>query len=171
MGTPVYDKEAVLAQVLPRLADGDPLAVICRDYGMPEVTAIYRWRDADPALAQRIADARMAGADKLAHDCLELAKLPATTMVEVMQRRLQIETILKLLAKWFPKTYGDKLELTGEVKHTISPLAQLREMEQVRGRVVDTPAIQRALGAAIGGMQAIQATEVEVVVVTEDDVF
>lgn len=159
MASKLYDRDAVMGQILPRLSEGEPLAVICRDFGMPHVSMIYDWRDADPALSRSIARAREAGADKLAHECLELARMPAQTMVEVMQRRLQIETILKLLAKWFPKTYGDKLELSGDVNVTVSPLAQLRELEQARGRVVETPAIQRAIAGAIQHIQAAQVAD------------
>jgi hypothetical protein len=81
------------------------------------------------AFSTRIADARELGFDAIAEEALLIADEPkegirreqsetgVKTVSEDMlgHRKLQIETRLKLLAKWNPKKYGDKLstELTG----------------------------------------------------------
>ncbi len=71
-----------------------------------------------------IARAREDGEDHMAADCLNIAddngrdirvsdEGVETTDHDVIQRaKLRIETRLKLLAKWNPKKYGDKLDLT-----------------------------------------------------------
>jgi hypothetical protein len=78
-------------------------------------------------LSASIARARDIGYDAIAEECLLIADTPqfgqkqvmsdegATTTIEDMlgHRKLQIETRLKLLAKFHPTKYGDKLGLHG----------------------------------------------------------
>jgi len=81
----------------------------------------------DPELAASIARARDIGYDAIAEECLLIADTPqfgqkqvmtdegtATTIEDMLgHRKLQIETRLKLLAKFHPTKYGDKLGLHG----------------------------------------------------------
>ncbi|KQP36126.1 hypothetical protein ASF44_16285 [Pseudorhodoferax sp. Leaf274] len=105
------------------------MASICRDESMPAVRTVGDWKDANPAFAASIARAREEGFDALAAECLEIANTPlegieSTTKpngdVEEKRgdmlghRKLQIETRLKLLAKWDPKRYGDKMQIAGD---------------------------------------------------------
>jgi hypothetical protein len=96
---------------------------------MPAWRTVYDWIEGDPDFAARFARARDIGFDAIAHEALEIADTPqighrteesgdsVKTVTEDMlgHRKLQIETRLKLLAKWSPKKYGDKqsVELTG----------------------------------------------------------
>ena len=77
----------------------------------------------DPAFSESIARARDFGYDALADQALEIAaherhdwrmslKGEVTDEVAISRARLRIETRLKLVAKWNPKKYGDKLDLT-----------------------------------------------------------
>jgi hypothetical protein len=87
----------------------------------------------DQALATAIAHARDLGYDAIAEDCLNIADTPflgeevsesedekgvkrvTIKKVDMLgHRRLQVETRLKLLAKFNPKKYGDKVELSGD---------------------------------------------------------
>lgn len=86
------------------------MAAICRDEKMPHVANVWRWAEADEAFSQRIAQARIEGADALAAQCLEIAD---DLTDDPASRRVRVETRLKLLAKWDPKRYGDKLEVSG----------------------------------------------------------
>jgi hypothetical protein len=115
------------------LAEGEPLAAICRRPGMPGLRTVYDWAEACPDTAARIAHARKAGFDRIATDTLAIADMPPAYKTteggqsidqgDVANRKLQIETRLKLLSKWDPKRYGDKLEVdnrhTGSVGLTI----------------------------------------------------
>jgi hypothetical protein len=72
-----------------------------------------------------IARAREEGFDAIAAECLEIADTPLVgakikkrgdgieeTREDMLgHRKLQIETRLKLLAKWDPKRYGDKIDV------------------------------------------------------------
>ena len=65
--------------------------------------------DKDEDFVRRIARAREEGYDELADKALRIAFDPCNDQVEVTQRRLQVDTILKLLAKWNPRKYGDRV--------------------------------------------------------------
>ena len=125
MGRPsTYSTETVEA-ICDRLSVGEPLAAICRSEGMPGLRTVYDWMEADDDVSARIARARDAGEDVLAAQCLEIADTPVEG-VEIRteggritetrgdmlgHRKLQIETRLKLLAKWNPKKWGDRQSL------------------------------------------------------------
>ena len=166
----IYDakaQEAIIAQILPWLSEGKPLAEICRKDGMPHVATIWHWGNANPSLAQRIADAREIGGDKIANDCLAIADTKPKDMVDVQHRKLQIETRLKLLAKWHPKRYGDKLELSGEVNVTASPLAQLRTIVEARKAKAEEDTV---IEAELVGDKPPALTTTDIVV-SDDDCF
>ena len=81
----------------------------------------------DEELSASIARARDIGYDALAEECLLIADNPqfgqkqvmtdqgtATTIEDMLgHRKLQIETRLKLLAKFHPSKYGDKIGVHG----------------------------------------------------------
>jgi hypothetical protein len=122
-------------EVLSRMSSGEPLAQICRDEHMPHMSTWRVWCRADKELDIAHAHARDEGFDVIAADCLLIANTPQigeeTTIkpdgaVEVKtsdmlgHRKLQIETRLKLLAKWDPKRYGEKLAIGGA--HDLPPV-------------------------------------------------
>jgi hypothetical protein len=110
-------------EICVRLATGEPLTVICSDRGMPSDETVRRWQGAHPTFALDIAQARARGFDAIAWEALQIANTPIegveTTTDEkgtsekrgdmLGHRKLQIETRLKLLAKWDPKRYGEKV--------------------------------------------------------------
>jgi hypothetical protein len=112
-------------EIVARISDGEPLRQICRDEHMPGWRTVYDWIQAREDFAARIAHARILGFDAIAEDVLRIADTPlegerieeSDTGKKVVRedmlghRKLQIETRLKLLAKWDPKRYGDKLDL------------------------------------------------------------
>ncbi len=121
--------QSVKDHIAAELANGVPLREICRTAGMPAWRTVYDWMDADQAFAAAIARARISGFDAIAAECLEIADTPVEGeertekddgRIEVKRgdmlghRKLQIETRLKLLAKWDPKRYGDRTTLAGD---------------------------------------------------------
>lgn len=129
-----YDREPLIAEICSRLAEGEPLAAICRDPHMPVRSMVYVWAEEDQELARRIAQARAVGFDAIADGCLEIADRAspstdsgATDAGDVAHRKLQIETRLKLLAKWDPKRYGDRQAIEHSVNEdTAAILAAAR---------------------------------------------
>lgn len=128
-GRPSSYAPEIAAEICARLAEGEPLRKICRDSHVPHWTTIYDWIEANEAFSLRIARARKLGFDAIAEEALEISDTPVVgeetegdgEKVKVKRgdmlghRRLQVETRLKLLAKWCPAKYGDKtsMELTG----------------------------------------------------------
>jgi len=108
------------------IAEGKPLREFCRQNDLAWST-VYDWLEAQPDFAVRFARAREIGADAIAAQALEIADTPVEGVrteiggkdgpKEVREdmlghRKLQVETRLKLLAKWFPQKYGEKTEHT-----------------------------------------------------------
>jgi len=126
-GRPSSFTQAVADEIVERVSHGEPLAQVLRSPGMPGLTTWYDWCKARPDLSERIARAREAGYDMIAVEALRIADTPVEGVrrkesedgVEVTRedmlghRRLQVETRLKLLAKWDPKRYGDKVAIGG----------------------------------------------------------
>lgn len=122
-GRPTIRTPLIVDEIVDRLTAGEPLAKILRSEGMPKPSTFYDWLAGDEDLSGRVARAREFGADAIAVDTLEIADGdPGTTPqgtidgAEVMNRKLRIDTRLKLLRCWDPKRYGDKLELAGDAK-------------------------------------------------------
>lgn len=110
------------------IASGKPLREFCRQNDLAWST-VYDWLEAQPAFSVRFARARDMGADAIAEEALAIADSPLEGVrteiggkdgpKEVREdmlghRRLQVETRLKLLAKWNPKKYGEKLAVGGD---------------------------------------------------------
>src|SRR5690349_8818057 len=128
-----YDRAKLVPKICARLATGEPMAVICRDLKVP-VRTVNDWRKADRTIAAQFDDARDLGYDAIAHDALVIADTPQVGMIEKLElvkakngrsklvvterrnedmlghRKLQVETRLKLLAKWDPRRYGDRVQ-------------------------------------------------------------
>jgi hypothetical protein len=110
-------------EIVERLCNGEPLRQICRDDHMPSWRSVYNWIKEKEEFASRIAHARDLGYDAIAEDCLSIAdnqeegtktvtdhngtKIETPDMIA--HRKLKIETRLKLLSKWNPKKYGDRI--------------------------------------------------------------
>lgn len=115
-------------EICQRLSKGEPLAVICRDEHMPAVRTVSGWKKLHADFEERFLQARDDGFDAIAAQCMEIAddeqhdwtmtkKGVITNDVAVGRAKLQVETRLKLLAKWDPRRYGElqKVQHSGEV--------------------------------------------------------
>ena len=90
---------------------------------MPFWTRIYDWMSKDEKLSISIAHAREVGQDAIAEDIFnEMMVEPERILsegggridsgyVQLIKARAEIK--LKLLAKWNPKRYGDRVQLAG----------------------------------------------------------
>lgn len=121
MGRPSKFTDALLTSICERLATGEPLAQICRDEGYPHPSTVRDWAREREDVSLAIARAREDGFDQIAMEALRIAddgeadKVPDAdgnlrTDSEAIQRsKLRVETRLKLLAKWDPKRYGERI--------------------------------------------------------------
>ena len=113
MPTPSKRTPEVEERILTALRNGIPLAVVCREPGMPHPTTWNDWCAADEALKIAHGLARDEGYDAIAYRLRETARKRGDSTDDVQRDKLIIETDLKLLAKWDPRRYGDKVALTG----------------------------------------------------------
>ena len=141
-----YDPE-IARVICEQLSDGIPLRQICRDNeGFPAWRTVYDWMAKDDALGDdgvglsaAIARAREIGYDAIAEECLIIADTPKIGIRKVYSsgaeegedsmtvteedmlghRKLQIETRLKLLAKFNPKKYGERVQLANDENNPI----------------------------------------------------
>ena len=131
IGRPSKYSPEIAQEMCNLLAEGVPLQEICRREGFPAWRTVYDWMYRDDkevaagggvGLSASIARAREIGYDALAEQCLMIADTPqmgrktvyssgaeededSMTVTEedmLGHRKLQIETRLKLLAKWDP---------------------------------------------------------------------
>ncbi|PPU41835.1 DNA packaging protein [Xanthomonas arboricola] len=131
-GRPSKYSHALIERIASRLSQGEPLAAICRDKGMPAYRTVKDWMDEKDDLgvatargtrvSAAIARAREEGFDSLAAECLHIADDGSRDYTSdkdgrevpdhdhIQRSKLRIETRLKLLAKWDPKRYGDKIQ-------------------------------------------------------------
>lgn len=134
-GRPSKYSPEICKEICERLSNGEPLISICKDSHMPCDDTVRIWASANETLFRDITRAREAGFDAIAMDCMHIAddNSKDTRMVkrgdeyievtdnDVIQRaKLRVETRLKLLAKWDPKRYGEKLDLNATHTGTIN---------------------------------------------------
>jgi len=110
MGRPSTYHPSTVEVICDRLSKGEPLAKICRDDSMPGHRTVYDWMEKQPEVSAIIARARDLGEDVIASDLREVARGGAGSSGDVQRDKLIVETDLKLLAKWNPKKYGDRIE-------------------------------------------------------------
>jgi len=128
-GRPTRYTPQIAAEICERLSNGEPLRQICRDDHMPAWTAVYSWMAQDASLSEHIARAREVGQDAMAEKAYaEMYDEPERILSEgggridpgyVQLLKARAEITLKLLAKWNPKRYGDRVTMAGDADNPI----------------------------------------------------
>lgn len=145
-----------------QLSEGIPLREICRQSGMPAWRTVYDWMYQDEELTAAIAHARDLGWDAIAEDCFRIADTPmygdettesedetgikriSVKKVDMLgHRKLQVETRLKLLAKFHPKKYGDALKLSGDKENPLRMETEVKAREVFDGVIAALEASRR----------------------------
>ena len=131
VGKPSSYNPETARKMCEQLSEGIPLREICRQEGFPAWRTVYDWMMKDPELSTAIARARDIGYDAMAEECLDIADNAGNDWMErmdadgvpvgyqvngehIQRSKLRIETRLKLLAKFNPKRYGDKVVHAGD---------------------------------------------------------
>lgn len=143
MGRPTKRNDGVINSILDGLSNGTPLTVICRSLKIHD-SIVRDWMNADEQLSRAIAFAREVGFDVIAAEALMIADTPVDSYIEktgkdgveitkqdaLGHRKLQVETRLKLLAKWDPKRYGDKPEIIVNNNNTAAGSINLGQQQE-----------------------------------------
>ena len=126
--------QIIVEEIINWIAHGNTLRSYCRLKNKPNWRTIYNWleKDKEGDFITRFAHARDMGADAIAEECLEIIDAPpplcgseGNTRLDpaaVQMQKNRVEARLKLLAKWNPKKYGEKVgvEAGGNISLTIS---------------------------------------------------
>lgn len=104
-----------IEELLERTAKGETLTKVTSDPRMPARATVYTWIDEggpnyDAEFAGRFRDARAQGIHALAEECIEIADEAPKDAVHVADKRVRIDTRLRLAGKWMPKAYGEKIQ-------------------------------------------------------------
>lgn len=107
-------------ELLDRIASGsESLMQICKDPRMPGLSTVYDWIECDPEFAGRFRARKAIGVRAMVDECREIADEPVRDAVAVADKRVRIDTRLRLAGKWLSAEFGDKLEVNSrsEVTH------------------------------------------------------
>ena len=111
---PVVERQEIVDLICERLSSGVPLAEICRQPGLPSHDSVWRWGQQSEDIARSIARARELGEEAIAAEALRIADgaVPdANGECDPTRDKLRVDTRLKLLAKWNPGRWGDRVQL------------------------------------------------------------
>jgi len=101
--------KAIGVKLCDKLGEGVSLKQACEDLKL-NYSTVYGWsRDLDD-FVELSAHAREAGRAAIGDQCLVIAD---DDEMDPADKRIRIDTRLRLLAKWDPKKWGDKTQLTG----------------------------------------------------------
>lgn len=149
----LYSPE-IADDICEKLEEGMGLNAICQADGMPTEGAVRYWVQTDhDGFASRFASARERGLQHHADAIIAIAD-GANDSDSAAAARVQIDARKWVLSKLIPRTYGDRLELSGEVG--IKDLTD----EHVQSRTIDllrTAGVVGALGGASETQEPSQA--------------
>lgn len=109
-GRPTDYNQEIAEMILDKLADGKPMKVICKEEGMPCYMSVLRWQRRHPEFGDLVARAKIDGTHALADECIEIAD---EKKVDPADKRVRIDTRLRLIGKWNATIYGDKVAVGG----------------------------------------------------------
>lgn len=122
VGRPTDYSEELAAEICERLANGQSLAAMCREPGMPNASSVYLWLIKHKEFSEMYARAREDQADTLADQIIDIADTPQIGIktktgkdgVEthegdmIEHRRLQVDARKWVAAKLKPRKYSEK---------------------------------------------------------------
>jgi hypothetical protein len=110
MGRPSQYTKAQGIKVCAMLSDGISLKATCKKLKL-SYSMVYRWQSNNDAFKKLSTQAREEGIDAIADACIDIAD---DTELDPQDKRIRIDTRLRLLGKWSPKKYGDKTQLSND---------------------------------------------------------
>jgi len=169
VGRPCAYTEETAKRIIEGLSKGTPLTIVCEPDDMPCDDTVRNWMEKFPDFSRDIARARERGFDRIALDAIEIADNiqpdaesdtiktafgPIPNKEWILRSKLRVETRLKLLSKWDPKRYGDKI--TTEVS---GPDGGPIQTEQKKRTEEETAAFAAMMAAADAKARPAEADE------------
>ena len=132
LGRPSTKPDPVIVnEIIEWIAHGNTLRSYCRQKNKPNWRTIYNWLNKDKEFTERFVRAREVGSDMIADSIMEIMN-EQPEMIEgdnpridpawVALQKAKSDVALKLLSKWFPQRYGDRVDVAakGDINLTIS---------------------------------------------------
>lgn len=76
---------------------------------MPHYVTVLKWQRAHPEFDNLSSRGKAEGTHALADECLEIAD---DMTIDPANKRLMIDTRIRLIGKWNSRAYGDKVDVT-----------------------------------------------------------
>ena len=115
---PISMTEEIFDEVIEWVSSGNTLRAFCRQPNRPNWTTIYDYINKSDERVTKFARARRACVDAIAEDTIQMVdEYPERIQDDridpgwVNWRRIQVEQRLKLIAKWDPIRYGEKINV------------------------------------------------------------
>lgn len=125
------EKAQICNAICERIGKGEPLTKICETDGMPVYSTVMLWLSEDKAFSEMYARAREDQADFYADQIVGIADEPVAefsieddedgakasvaTRLEMERRKQRIDARKWVAEKLKPTTYGNKLDLSGDL--------------------------------------------------------
>ena len=103
-------------KICARIADGESLRTICAGKDMPAASTVHRWLAENQEFSEQYAHAREMQADAFAESIIRIADEVEPESAAVAKAKLQIDARKWTAAKLAPKKYGDKIDLSGDMR-------------------------------------------------------
>lgn len=94
-------------KICDRIANGETLRKICAEDGMPARVNFWRWVRDNEELRNHSVRAREEGTHNLVEESLEIADRDD---LEPADKRVRIDTRLRIAGKWNARAYGDRVD-------------------------------------------------------------
>lgn len=114
MARPSDYSEAIANEICEWLADGNSLRTYCHMEGKPGYSTVFQWLDKCEAFAANYARARQTQAHNDADHMQAIVKDLERGKIASDVARVMMDGLKWTAGKRLPKTYGDKLALSGD---------------------------------------------------------
>ncbi len=147
-GRPTKYTPTLAESICESMSSGESLTSICSAEGMPKRTTVVGWRGQHDEFATSYARARIAYADAIFDEAIEIAddtsgdwttraknreEVRVVDHENIQRARLRVETRMKAAAKINPAKYGDKLDLNMSGELNVSDLSDAKLNERIIG--------------------------------------
>ena len=116
VGRPAIKSPEIIEEIIERLTKGETMRSICNDEKMQSIMTIFRWESECSEFSELSARARERGTHQLADECIAIADDPT---LDPADKRVRIDTRIRLIGKWNQKKYGDKIEVESNQSNNI----------------------------------------------------
>ena len=145
-GRPTDYNDEVAEAILDKLAEGVPMKVICRAGDMPCYMSVLRWQRKFPEFSDLVARAKIDGTHARADECIEIAD---DKRADPADRRVRIDTRLRLIGKWNSRVYGEKMAVGGAPD--LPPIQMTKQLDVSALTLEQLDALGAALQVSING--------------------